>query len=249
MRTGLAVMIAVFAAAFARPAHAACQTVTEKDQPYAVCIYPARGTDVRTFLAGENGEVYGSLNALNSALARNGERLAMAMNAGMYHSDLSPVGLYVENNAQRQGLNTRRGPGNFHMLPNGVFYVANGVANVMETRAFAQRRIRTAFATQSGPMLVINGALHPRFDEESDSRKVRNGVGICEGGRVVFAISDRQVTFHEFALLFRDRFKCPNALFLDGGGAPVMFAPSINRADRGRAIGPIVGVVERRRAR
>ena len=250
-RSGMGVLMAAGLAAviFAAPAQAACQNISEQNQPYAVCIYPAKGTDIRTFLAGENGEVFGSLSALDRELHRNGERLAMAMNGGMYHSDLSPVGLYVENGAQRQGINTRRGPGNFHMLPNGVFYVANGVAGVMETRAFMQRKIRASFATQSGPMLVINGRLHPRFDDESDSRKMRNGVGVCDGGRVVFAISERYVTFHEFAELFRSRFKCSNALFLDGGGAPVLHAPSINRADRGRAIGPIVGVVERKRAR
>lgn len=245
----LAPLAAVALIAFSAPAQASCQNISEQNQPYAVCIYPAKGADIRTFLAGENGEVYGSLGALDRELQRNGERLAMAMNGGMYHTDLSPVGLYVENGAQRQGLNTRRGPGNFHMLPNGVFYVANGVAGVMETRAFMQRKIRASFATQSGPMLVINGRLHPRFDDESDSRKMRNGVGVCDGGRVVFAISERYVTFHEFAELFRTRFKCANALFLDGGGAPVLHAPSINRADRGRAIGPIVGVVEKKRGR
>lgn len=228
-------------------ANAACETITEQGNGYATCAFAAQGTDIRTFLADDNGEVFGSLGALSSALNKQGERLAFGMNAGMYHTDLTPVGLYIENSAQRQSLNTRRGPGNFHLQPNGVFYVANGVASVMESRQFAKRRIKASFATQSGPMLVINGALHPRFNEESDSRKVRNGVGICRGGKVIFAISDRAVTFHEFARLFRDRLSCSNALFLDGGSVPVLYAPSISRSDRGRQIGPIVGVVEKKK--
>lgn len=228
-------------------ANAACETITEQGNGYAMCAFSAKGTDIRTFLADDNGEVFGSLPALNSSLEKQGERLAFGMNAGMYHADLTPVGLYIENSAQRQSLNTRRGPGNFHLQPNGVFYVANGVAGVMESRQFAKRRIKASFATQSGPMLVINGAMHPRFNEESDSRKVRNGVGLCAGNKVIFAISDRPVTFHEFAVLFRDRFKCANALFLDGGSVPVLYAPSISRTDRGRQIGPIVGVVEKKR--
>jgi uncharacterized protein YigE (DUF2233 family) len=50
------------------------------------------------------------------------------------------------------------------------------------------------------------------------------------------------VTFHEFALLFKDDLKCPDALYLDGSISAV-YAPSLGRHDRWRPMGPIVGMV------
>ena len=48
-------------------------------------------------------------------------------------------------------------------------------AGVMETRAFLRRNKRPQFATQSGPMLVINGRLHPKFRFDfSGLTKLRN---------------------------------------------------------------------------
>ncbi|HBS32708.1 MAG TPA: hypothetical protein DEA40_13365, partial [Parvularcula sp.] len=85
-----------------------------------------------------------------------------------------------------------------------------------------------AFATQSGPMLVIGGAIHPKFLPEGTSRKRRNGVGVRADGTLVFAISDTPVTFHEFASYFRDALNCPDALYLDGAISRI-FAPEIGR--------------------
>jgi uncharacterized protein YigE (DUF2233 family) len=104
------------------------------------------------------------------------------------------------------------------------------------------QRIQPAYATQSGPMLVIDGKLHPRIREDGTSRKIRNGVGACEEGRTAFAISNEPVTFHEFALLFKIELKCPDALYLDGS-ISAAYAPSLGRHDRWRPMGPIVGMV------
>jgi len=63
---------------------------------------------------------------------------------------------------------------------------------------------------------------------------------------VRFAISDEPVTFYEFASLFRDRLKCPEALFLDGSISS-LYAPALERDDRLLPLGPIVAVVAPRR--
>ncbi|MEM6666355.1 MAG: phosphodiester glycosidase family protein, partial [Pseudomonadota bacterium] len=90
----------------------------------------------------------------------------------------------------------------------------------------------------------INGALHPRFRKGSDSRKVRNGVGIRDGGRTaVFALSQRPVNFWDFASLFRDHLGTDNALYLDGTISSI-HAPSLNRSDFLFPVGPIIAVVE-----
>jgi uncharacterized protein YigE (DUF2233 family) len=96
-------------------------------------------------------------------------------------------------------------------------------------------------------MLVINGRVHPRFDKRSTSLKARNGVGVRTDGRVLFAISEGEVSFDAFARLFRDGLKCPNALFLDGGSASNLYAPTLNRLGNFVSLGPMLAVFERNR--
>ncbi|MEZ5894912.1 MAG: phosphodiester glycosidase family protein [Parvularculaceae bacterium] len=228
-------------------ANAACEKRNFADATYAVCVFDPQTEDIRLFLNDADGAPYGDFNAVNAALALRGERLAFAMNAGMYHKDRTPVGLYVEAGAEQQRISTRDGPGNFHMLPNGVFWIwaedGHRGAHVRTTQVYLKAaHDALAYATQSGPMLVIDGEVHPRFLPQSDSFKRRNGVGVRENGAVVFAISDEPVRFYDFARLFRDELKTPNALYLDGTISR-LYAPDLSRNDPGLAMGPIVGVV------
>ncbi|MEZ5798097.1 MAG: phosphodiester glycosidase family protein [Paracoccaceae bacterium] len=197
--------------------------------------------DLRLFHSGPDG-AYRSFNAVNAALEATGQALGFAMNAGMYHRDLSPVGLYVEAGRQVSALVTRDGPGNFGLLPNGVFCWGDGF-RVIESRSYKAEAPQCRYATQSGPMLVIGGKLHPRLLADSDSVYIRNGVGVsADGGRAVFAISDDPVNFHLFARLFRDHLKLRDALYFDGNISR-LYAPELGRHDGGFPMGPIVGTV------
>lgn len=239
MRRRLEALTLAVLALCGTPAMADPCTRTEfAGQSYSLCeVTPA--DDLRLFHA-DGAEVLGSFAAVDRMLAAQGGMLGFAMNAGMYHQDRSPVGLYVENGVQTTPLVTADGPGNFGLLPNGVFCIGARFA-VIESRAFAASPPECTFATQSGPMLVIDGALHARFIPDSPSRNVRNGVGVsADGQRAVFAISDAPVTFHEFARLFRDGLDLPDALYLDGSISR-LYAPP--RHDGGFTMGPIVGTV------
>jgi uncharacterized protein YigE (DUF2233 family) len=217
-----------------------CGDLTFEGASYTVCDMAAT-EDVRLFQSGPDG-AYGSFAAVDKALAAQGQRLLAAMNGGMYHHDLAPVGLYVEAGAEAAPLITRDGPGNFGLLPNGVFCIAE-VFSVVESRAFEASGRRCRYATQSGPMLVIDGALHPKFLPTSDSLYVRNGVGVsADGSRAAMVISNDAVNFHSFARLFRDRLGLPNALYLDGNISR-LYAPDLRRHDGGFPMGPILGVV------
>lgn len=233
------------ALAWAAPAAATaepCSRMTHEGRGYAVCAVQA-GDPVRLWLRDAEGSAWSSFDRLARSLAARGERLVFAMNAGMYHADRSPVGLYVEDGVQEGRLSTRRGPGNFHMLPNGVFCVAaDGGFAVIESLAFAATPPACRHASQSGPMLVIDGQLHPRFLVDATSRLRRNGVGVSADGRqAFFVISDGGVTFHEFARVFRDVLGTPQALYFDGNVSR-LYAPGLGRADAGRPMGPIVGM-------
>lgn len=224
----------------------ACDTVQYDGAAYTVCRVDAAVDDIRLFLTDpENGSTLGTFGKVDQLLEKSGETLALAMNAGMYHSDRSPVGHYVENGQEQSPLITADGPGNFGLLPNGVFCVQDGAARVMESRRFDREAPACRYATQSGPMLVIDGALHPRFLEGSDSTFIRNGVGTSADGRTAwFVISEEPVNFHAFGSLFRDHLRTPQALYFDGNISR-LYAPALNRHDAGFPMGPIVGVVTR----
>lgn len=229
------------AEAAARAAH--CSRTVLEGVPLAVCRFDPTTDDIRLFLYRADGEPYRRFSRLEAALAAKGERLLFAMNAGMYHPNRAPVGLFVEDGVERSPVNRRDCAANFCMKPNGVFSIsADGEARVTETRAFIAAARKTRYATQSGPMLVIGGAIHPRFLEDSASRHRRNGVGVTAEGEVVFAIADAPVNFHTFARFFRDELKTENALYLDGAISR-LHAPELGRSDGGAAMGPIVGVV------
>ena len=221
----------------------ACRSERYEGAAYTVCSFDVRETDLRIFWGNADGEAYASFSALADDLARQGLSLDFAVNGGMYDDDLSSVGLYVENGRERRSINTNDGPGNFHMKPNGIFYVGRGEAGVLSTDRFLTLQADAEFATQSGPMLVIDGEIHPRFIPGSDSLKRRNGVGVSSSTEVHFAISETHVSFDQFARFFRDRLGCDNALFLDGTISGI-YSPELNRNDSWFDYGPIIGVVE-----
>lgn len=223
-------------------AHAAvnCRDMAFEGASYTLCDV-ATGDDLRLFHSGPDG-LLGSFDAVDEALAQSGERLGFAMNAGMYHPDRAPVGLFVQNGKTQSKLVTSDGPGNFGLLPNGVFCFGNTFA-IIESRAFAKATPDCTYANQSGPMLVIDGNLHPKFLRTSPSKFIRNGVGVsADGARAVFAISNDPVNFHTFARLFRDALDLPNALYFDGKISR-LYAPDLGRNDFGFSLGPIVGTV------
>lgn len=224
-----------------------CGKQVWQDRSYTVCQVDATTEELRLFLTDPGGAPYGNFSAVDARLAGEGKTLIFGMNAGMYHEDRRPVGHYREDGAEVQSVISSAGPGNFGMLPNGVFCLAPGRAEVIETLRYQARPEGDCpSATQSGPMLVIDGELHPRFLPDSTSRYIRNGVGVsADGGTVWFAMSDLPVTFHEFGSLFRDGIGVPQALYFDGNISR-LYAPQIGRDDFGLRMGPIVGVVAER---
>ena len=202
--------------------------------------------DVRTerveiFLRDDAGRAFRRFDRLNSWLAGRNERLLFAMNAGMFQPDLSPVGLLVQDGREVSPLNLSDGSGNFFLKPNGVFFISEWGPRVVESTEYPALARGVRLATQSGPLLVRGGALHPAFDPASTSRLTRNGVGVS-GDTVVFVISEQPVNFYELAAYFRDELHCPDALYLDGVVSG-LYSTDLRRNDATVDLGPIIGVV------
>ena len=164
------------------------------------------------------------------------------MNGGMYKKDNSPQGLFIEDGTVRAALDTTSGVGNFYMKPNGIFYLTNdNRAAVCQTKAFINNG-KIKFATQSGPMLLIDGQIHPAFKKGSANVNIRNGVGILPDSTVIFSMSRREVNFYDFAEFFAS-MGCKNALYLDGFVSRT-YLPEENWKQLDGNFGVIIGVTK-----
>jgi len=192
-------------------------------------------------MADAGGVPYRSFGALETYLGPRAGDIAFAMNAGMFDERGRPIGLYVEDGRELHRINLREGGGNFHLLPNGVFLVRkSGKAEVVPSHSY-QPSSDIRFATQSGPMLVIDGKIHPKFDPDGESRNIRNGVGIGRDGTLLFVISQDPVSFGKLARFFRDALGARNALYFDGAVSS-LWDPAEGRRDTHSEIGPMVVV-------
>jgi len=229
-----------------------CREQSFKGAAYIVCSFDPAKDGLRMFLRTDGGAPYRTFATLAADLKKGGRSLRFAMNGGMYDNDLTPVGLYVEDGRTLVPANTKTVSGspsqipNFYKKPNGVFYIGGGKAGILETSRFLVAPPKADYATQSGPMLVIDGKIHPAFIVNSTDRKPRSGVGVASASAVHFVISKAWMNFHDFAAFFRDAIGCRSALFLDGGIAAGLYAPELGRNDPPGhgGYGPIIAVVE-----
>ncbi len=224
---------------------AACAERRFEGTSFTVCAFDPARHDLSFHLADRSGAPLRTFAALSTRLGDEARRVVYAMNAGMYDASGNPVGLYVEDGKRVHALNRNPGPGNFHLRPNGVFWSDKAGFHIATTDDFAALGNSSPnLATQSGPMLVISGKLHPDFAPDGSSRHIRNGAGIDSKGRPWFVISDSPVSFGKFARLFRDHLGCPNALYFDGLVSSLWDAGS-GRIDQGFPLGPLLVVSER----
>ena len=219
-------------------ARSACATRLFEGSRFTIC--QAKGGKVEVRTSGASGP-YRSFSAFQAALGKRADKVAFAMNAGMFDESGHAIGLLVEDGKQLRAINRRKGGGNFHLMPNGVFLVRrDGSADIVTSGSYAPSK-DILFATQSGPMLVIGGKLHPAFDRDGTSKHFRNGVGIGPDGTPVFVISADPVSFGKFARFYRDSVKAKNALFFDGAVSS-LWDPAAHRMDTHAPLGPMVVV-------
>jgi len=215
---------------------------TAAEPRYTVVKVDLRTEKLELFLNDDAGVAFKRFDRLDAWLKARNRQLSFAVNAGMYHEDFSPVGLFVRDGREESPLNLADGVGNFFRKPNGVFLVSDAGPRVVEASEYpALAKSGVRLATQSGPLLLRHGVLHPALIPNSDSRKIRNGVGVS-GHTAIFVLSETPVNFYDFALYFRDVLHCRDALYLDGT-VSALYSKALRRNDFVRELGPILGVV------
>jgi hypothetical protein len=178
-------------------------------------IFQAKPEDVRLHWRDSEGKDYQSLTNLKHALEKNFQ-VKMLMNAGIYSKNNVPAGLWVENGKELNALNTKRGTGNFHVQPNGVFALVGAQPYILTTKAYQQKRLKPTFAMQSGPMLLIEGEINRQFKPTLESYHKRNAVCLDKQHRLFFIMTTKgEPNLYTFS---RGLLKvgCYNALYLDG---------------------------------
>lgn len=185
------------------------------DDQFLTYIIDPKKQDLKLFRKNEKDQNFGSIQNLKLWIEKKNLKLVFAMNGGMYKKDNSPQGLYIEKQKTLFPLDTTNAQGNFYLKPNGIFYLTTeNVPKICTTEKFHNDG-KVAYATQSGPMLVIENQIHPAFKEGSSNLNIRNGVGILPNDKVIFVLSKKEINFYDFAKYFKD-LGCKNALYLDG---------------------------------
>ena len=214
-------------------------TIIDDDRIIGHFVNPIEKS-IKFYWKDDLGENFKNFNNLKRWLLENGDTLVFAMNGGMYNKNLSPQGLYIENGKVFAKLDTAHsGYGNFYMKPNGIFYFQSDYTPVICKTEDFQLDSNILYATQSGPLLLINGEMHPRFNYGSKNIHIRNGVGILPNGNLLFAMSKTKINFYDFALYFKDK-GCQYALYLDGFVSRT-YLPSENWEQLDGNFGVIIG--------
>jgi len=217
----------------------------DKGNVFDTYVVDIKTANMKFYFKDSDGIRIASLQKLKQYIELNSNELVFATNGGMYTSEGSPLGLLIIDGQRISPLNLGDDKGNFYLKPNGVFAITHEKAFITNTQMFNKLTDLQSilFATQSGPLLVMDGKIHPKFDMNSKNKHIRSGVGIISPRRVVFAISDNTVTFFDFATLFKDKFGCKDALYLDGVVSR-MYLPELKRYDLDGGFASIIAVTK-----
>lgn len=198
-----------------------CQTkktthYTVDDSLFLSYVVDLKKQNLAFYLAKEDSTNFLDFKTLKQHIEKENKTLVFATNGGMFNKQLKPQGLYVENGITITKIDTlSKGYGNFYLQPNGVFYITqNKQATICETKDYKNIK-QIKYATQSGPLLIIDSKLHPAFNKGSKNINIRNGVGILPNGHLLFVMSKQKINFYDFATFFKQN-GCANALYLDG---------------------------------
>lgn len=219
-----------------------CKEKIQDENKFVIYQVNPKNQNLKFYWKNDKNEVLKSIDHLKNEVESKSEKLVFAMNGGMFEPDQSPKGLYIEDFKTLKSIDTLQGSGNFYLQPNGIFYLTeNNQPGISETKRYNQNK-RIKYATQSGPMLLMDGKINPIFQKDSKNMNIRNGVGILKNGEIIFAMSKKEVNFYSLAELFKE-MGCKNALYLDGYVSRT-YLPEKNWIQKDGNFGVIIGVTE-----
>ena len=219
-----------------------CDRKLKREDDFVIFKVNPKTENVSFYWRDENGTILKSIARLKNKTEWDKKDLKFATNGGMFEANNFPKGLYIGNFKILNKIDTLSGTGNFYLKPNGIFYLTeNNDAEIIETTTF-RNNLKIKYATQSGPMLLINKEINPKFKKDSKNINIRNGVGILKDGNIVFIMSKKEVNFYNFAAIFKE-LGCKKALYLDGFVSRT-YCPEQKWIQEDGNFGVIIGVTE-----
>ncbi len=236
-------IISVVVLSIVLSAFTAAECIEFQDADFIIYTVNPKTQDLRFFWKDDKEKPLGNFKTLKAWLGTKNQKLVFAMNGGMYLKDQSPQGLYIENGKQLAKINSvKEAYGNFYLQPNGIFYITKADQAVVTQTTSYKGNEGVRYATQSGPMLVIDGAIHSAFKDGSKNVHIRNGVGILPNGEILFVMSKQTINLYDFARFFKSK-GCKNALYLDGFVSRT-YLPEKGWKQLDGNFGVMIGVVE-----
>ncbi|WP_250253842.1 phosphodiester glycosidase family protein [Chryseobacterium sp. Marseille-Q3244] len=217
------------------------EKIQDKNNFIMYQVNPKKQT-VKLYWKNNKNEILKSIGNLKNEAESNNEKLIFAMNGGMFEPDNSPKGLYIENFKILKPIDPLQGSGNFYLQPNGIFYITqNNEPGIVDTKKYKQNPT-IKYATQSGPILLIDGKINPIFQKDSKNLNIRNGVGMLENGEIIFTMSKKEINFYTLAQFFKE-IGCKKALYLDGYVSRT-YLPEKNWLQVDGDFGVMIGITE-----
>jgi uncharacterized protein YigE (DUF2233 family) len=176
--------------------------------------------------------------------------VVFATNGGIFERPEAATGLLISGGTEIHPINLANGAGNFFLKPNGIlFRTDDGRWHIVESGEFEALRSKQVAtvtdATQSGPLILRKGIIHPAIQPTSQNKLLRNAACVDAKGGLHLIMTRGDGTFHEVARTAID-MACTDALYLDGVISSVLhdgtIEPPENRARRYASI-----IVVRRR--
>jgi uncharacterized protein YigE (DUF2233 family) len=208
-----------------------------------------KGNELAFLWKYDNNKRFQSFENVKQYMRKQGKELIFATNAGIFTPEKVPEGLFVQNGIEKIPINLKSGTGNFYMnfgkeeQSNGVLLIdKSNKAKIIKAKEYEEYKKNTKLATQSGPLLLYDGKINPNFKKGSNNLLIRSGVGYISPTEIVFIISNEPVSFYDFASLFKDKYNCKYALYLDGVISKMYIREK--RIDEGGDFSGIIGVVK-----
>ena len=219
-----------------------CNDKLKNEDDFVIFKVNPKVENISFYWKDNDGQILKSIENLKKKVEREDKDLTFAMNGGMFEKNNFPKGLYIEDFKILNKIDTLSGEGNFYLDTNGIFYLTkNNDAELIETKNFKYNS-NIKYATQSGPMLLMNQKINPIFKKNSENLNIRNGVGILEDGNVVFIMSKKEINFYNFATIFKE-LGCRKALYLDGFVSRTYY-PEGNWIQNDGDFGVMIGITE-----
>ncbi|MCT2407552.1 phosphodiester glycosidase family protein [Chryseobacterium antibioticum] len=217
-----------------------CKEDRQINPDFVVYSVDTKNEKVEFFWKNTQNQPFRNIQNLKKYVRTKNQDLKFAMNGGMFIENNIPKGLYIENYKTLHPIDTLDGEGNFYLKPNGIFYMKRSNESAIISTEHFKTDSDIRFATQSGPMLLINGKINPIFQKNSGNLNIRNGVGILKNGDPIFVMSKKKINFYHFASFFKS-LGCNEALYFDGFVSRAYF-PEENWIQEDGDFGVMIGI-------